>query len=82
MKYKVWLTVDNNRYGAYYKCYAKKTYVVDAKDKYEAYDKAVIEIRKIDRYKNALQESFDNIGNHDYCSFSINVEAVLKVEEK
>lgn len=78
-KYTVTLSVDNNRYGSYFKIFAKKLIEVEAENEKNAYYIAANELKKIKRYKNAQIRSHDNYGDHDQASWSINMQ---KIEEK
>lgn len=74
-KYSIVISVDNNRYGAYYKCFAKREFIVEATDKEKAYQIAAQMLQSENRYKNAVIRSFDNRGSHDFSSWSINLHS-------
>jgi hypothetical protein len=74
-KYIICLTVDNNRYGAYLETYCTRLMTILAANPEDAYYIAAHELQKQKRYKNATIRSFDNNGNHDQSSWSINFKA-------
>lgn len=78
-KYSIVLSVDNNRYGAYYKCFAKREFTVEAANKETAYQMAAQMLQSERRYKNTVIRSFDNRGSHDWSSWSINLHSLQRV---
>ena len=79
MTYQLTLSVDNNRYGRYYKCFAKKHFVIEATDLKTAYYQAAEILKKENRYKNCSIKHFDNIGNHSFSGWSINFDSGKEV---
>lgn len=75
-KYCVVISVDNNRYGCYFKRYAKRKFEIEADNEKQAYLKAANQLKEEKRYKNADIRNYENIGSHSYSSFSINMESV------
>lgn len=79
-KYTVVLSVDNNRYGVYFRKYATRAfYNVEAESRRHAYYIAADKLKKEKRYKNCIVEGFDNQGHHDTSTWSINCHAVKEV---
>ena len=81
-KYSIVLSVDNNRYGVYYKCFAKRELTLEAPNKERAYQVAAQKLQSENRYKNAIIRSFDNHGSHDFSSWSINLHSVQQLTKK
>jgi hypothetical protein len=73
--YLIHLTVDNNRYGCYYKVFCSRIMKILAADEKDAYYIAAGELKKQTRYKNAEIRHFENVGHHDISSWSINFKA-------
>lgn len=73
-KYNIWLTVDNNRYGAYLKTFARRYMPnIEAESMKEAYYLAARCLQLSEkRYKNTQVRHYNNIGDHDFSSWSIN----------
>ncbi len=73
--YLISLTVDNNRYGVYYKVYCSRIMVIVAHNPEDAYYIAANVLTNERRYKNAVIRHYKNIGDHDDDSWSINFKA-------
>ena len=73
--YLIHLTVDNNRYGCYYKVFCSRIMKIFAASPEDAYYVAAAELKKQKRYKNAEIRYFDNRGSHGTSSWSINFKS-------
>lgn len=82
MRYEVTLTVDNNRIGAYRKCFARKKFTVEASSREQAYTLACFELIKIPRYRNATIRPLKNTGSHVESSYSINHEYIKEISKR
>jgi hypothetical protein len=80
MKYRIILSVDNNRYGCYFKRYAKRVFEITADNAKEAYYLAAEQLKKEKRYKNAIVRGYANMGDHDFNSFSINLQQIKEIK--
>jgi hypothetical protein len=79
MKYKVTLSIDNNRYGHYFKRYVTKTQVIEADNPDEAYETAAANLIAEMGYRSVTIKHRDGTVSDRLACFKVECSNVKSV---